>query len=237
MSVAFLFSCEHATCAVPEAHRELFRGQEDVLTSPEGWDPGSLNLAQGFSMKFRTPLVHGDVTRLLIDLAESGDARWSRFTEKAPEALRGKLVDRHERPYRLALRQRITESLRRHSAVLHLMIHTEAADHGGLILSTPTGADLAERFASAWRGSLAEAGLDVRQVTATGLGGLAEDLAAEFPAAQYAQVKLEVAQSFFLSGRPWKWEVLKKTLLATLAPAAEPVVPPNGPADSSSHLG
>ena len=65
---AFLFSCDHATCAVPEPYREIFRGSEEVVASTEGWEPGSLNLAQGFAMKFRTPLVHGDVTRLLIDL-------------------------------------------------------------------------------------------------------------------------------------------------------------------------
>ena len=64
---ALLFSCENATCAVPEAFRELFRGSEDSVTSSRGWEPGSLNLAQAFAMKFRTPLVHGDVTRLLLD--------------------------------------------------------------------------------------------------------------------------------------------------------------------------
>ena len=72
---AFLFSCEHATCAVPEAYRELFHGAEDAVHSTEGWEPGSLNLAQAFSMKFRTPLVHGDVTRLLIDLEKDSDER------------------------------------------------------------------------------------------------------------------------------------------------------------------
>ncbi len=59
-----LFSCDYATCAVPEAYRELFHGAEDIVTSPEGWDPGALNLAQGFSIKFRTPMIHGQYTRL-----------------------------------------------------------------------------------------------------------------------------------------------------------------------------
>ena len=117
---AFLFSCENATCAVPEAYREIFRGSEDVLTSKEGWEPGSLNLAQGFSMRFRTPLVHGDVTRLLIDLQKDGDERWSRFSLKLPEATRVKVADRHQRPFRAALNQRIAEDLRRHEALLHV---------------------------------------------------------------------------------------------------------------------
>jgi hypothetical protein len=221
---AFLFSCDHATCAVPEAHRELFRGQEDVLTSTEGWEPGSLNLAQGFSMKFRTPLVHGDVTRLLIDLSANGDGRWSRFTEKAPEALRGKLIDRHERPYRLALRQRISEELRRNDVLLHVMVHTDPLATGDIRLHTLPGADLAEKFARAWRTPLAAAGLDVRHVPATMLSDLAEELGKEYPADRYAIVQLKVAQSFFMKGLPWKWETVKKLLLTSLGDAAETVV-------------
>src|SRR6478735_2045366 len=140
---AFLFSCDNATCAVPEAYREIFRGSEEVVGSTEGWEPGALNLAQGFAMKFRTPLVHGDVTRLLIDFAQDGDARWSRFSLKLPEATRGKVADRHERPYRLALNQRIAEDLRRHPALLHVMIHTDPATDGMVLLETPADAGLA----------------------------------------------------------------------------------------------
>jgi predicted N-formylglutamate amidohydrolase len=56
--IAYLISCDHATCAVPEPYREIFRGSEEVVSSKEGWEPGALNLAQGFAMKFSTPLVH-----------------------------------------------------------------------------------------------------------------------------------------------------------------------------------
>ncbi len=213
---AFLFSCDNATCAVPEAYREIFRGSEDIVGSTEGWEPGALNLAQGFSMKFRTPLVHGDVTRLLIDLQQDGDARWSRFSLKLPEATRVKVADRHERPYRLMLNQRIAEDLRRHEALLHMMIHTDSATDGLVTLETPTGADLAEKFASAWRSRLAAADLDVRQVRGVELGPLAAVLAEKFPANQYAQVKLSISQTFFLEGRPWRWETLKKLLLESL---------------------
>ena len=137
---AYLFSCEHANCAVPEAYRELFRGSEEVVGSEEGWEPGSLNLAQAFSMKFRTPLVHGDVTRLLIDLEKDGDARWSRFSMRLPEATRAKVADRHERPFRASLLQRIAEDLRRHAVVLlmdgvhHLVDPPVAAHHQQLLV-------------------------------------------------------------------------------------------------------
>ena len=216
---AFLFSCDFATCAVPEAYREIFRGSEDIVGSTEGWEPGALNLAQGFAMKFRTPLVHGDVTRLLIDFQQDGDARWSRFSQKLPEATRVKVADRHERPYRTMLNQRIAEDLRRHEVLLHVMIHTDPATDGLVMLETPPGAELAEKFAAAWRARLVAADVDVRQVRGVEPGPLASSLTHKFPASQYAQVRLSVAQTFFLEGRPWRWETVKKLLLESLAAA------------------
>jgi hypothetical protein len=214
---ALLFSCENATCAVPEAYREIFRGSEEVLTSQRGWEPGSLNLAQGFAMKFRTPLVHGDVTRLLMDFEKDGDDRWSEFSLKLPETTRVKVVDRHERPYRLALNQRITEDLRRHDMLLHVMVHTDSTTDGLVMLETPAGGLLAEKFAKAWRAHLAAAEVDVRHVSASGSTPLGVSLTEAFPANRYAQIRLSVSQTFFLEGRPWRWETLKKLLLESLA--------------------
>ncbi len=216
---AFLFSCENATCAVPEAYREIFRGSEDVVNSKRGWEPGSLNLGQGFAMKFRTPLVHGDVTRLLIDFEQDGDARWSEFSRKLPEATRLKVADRHERPFRQSLNQRIAEDLRRHERVVHVLIHTDAATDGLVMLETPAGNKVAEKIARAWRGRIAAAELDVRHVAGSGSTPLSLSLSEAYPADGYAQIRLSVAQTFFLEGRPWRWETIKKLLLQSLAEA------------------
>lgn len=225
---ALLFSCENATCAVPEAYREIFRDSEEVVESPAGWEPGSLNLGQAFAMKFRTPLVHGDVTRLLIDFEKDGDERWSRFSMKLPEATRAKVADRHERPFRTTLRQRIAEDLRRHAVVLHVMIHTDPATEGRVTLETPEAAELAEKFAAAWRARLIREDLDVRYFRNSGSQALGTALSQEFPPDQYARVGLTVSQSFFLEGKPWRWEVLKKLLLESLALAVTDVRPVSG---------
>ena len=229
---ALLISCENATCAVPEAFRDLFRGSEDIVSSTRGWEPGSLNLAQAFAMKFRTPLIHGDVTRLLMDFEQDGDARWSEFSKQLPEATRTKLIDRHERPYRLSLNQRIAEDLRRHDAVLHVMVHTAASSDGLVLLETPAEASLAEKFARAWRAHLVAAELDVRQIGGSGTTPLGLTLTSEYPPHRYAQIRLSVSQTFFLEGRPWRWETLKKLLLESLARVTSevnPVISPAGP--------
>lgn len=221
---AYLFSCEHATCAVPEAHRELFRDCEEAVGSAEGWEPGSLALAQAFAMKHRTPLVHADVTRLLIDLDQDGDGRWSRFSGQLPEATRQKLVERHEKPYRLQLTQRINEDLRRHSALLHVMIHTDEKFEGRVILETAREAPLAEGIAAAWRHKLNVDDLDVRHYRNSEPSPLAAYLMSESTPDRYAQIRLTVSQSFFLEGRPLRWEMLKKLLLETLTRAVDECV-------------
>lgn len=231
---AFLISCEHATCAVPEAYREIFRGSEDDVASSEGWEPGALNLAQGFAMKFRTPLVHGDVTRLLIDLEQDGDERWSRFALKLPETTRIKVAERHEKPYRLMLAQRIAEDLRRHSGVLHLMIHTNAHTDGRVTLETPAGGVLAEKIAAAWRLRLHGDDLDIRHFRNSQSHALGTLLSADFPPENYAQVRLDVSQSFFLEGRPLKWEPLKKRLMETLVQAVAEACPVSDPESPST---
>jgi hypothetical protein len=216
---AFLFSCENATCAVPEAFREIFLDSEDVVTSTEGWEPGALNLAQGFAMKFRTPLVHGDVTRLLIDYEKDGEARWSRFSIKKPVATRTRLAERHALAYRILLGQRIAEDLRRHESVLHVMVHTDAATDGRVAIESPKGASLADTIAAAWRNHLYAEDLDVRHFRNGDSSALAADLSRDFPPHQYAQIRLEVSQTFFLEGRPLRWEDVKKRLLDSLAQA------------------
>ncbi len=225
----YLFSCENATCAVPEAHRELFHDVEEVLTSSEGWEPGSLNLAQGFAMKFRTPLVHSDVTRLLIDFECDGDERWSRFSMKLPETTRNKIAERHELPYRALLRQRIEGDLKRHVTVVHVMVHTHAEADGRILLETPKDSLLAGKIASAWRTGMRDKELDVTHSRKAKTSALAEGLSRDFPVVQYAQIRLSVSQSFFLEGRPWRWETLKKVLLESLAEAVSSTGPVSDP--------
>lgn len=216
-----LISCDYATCAVPEAHRAVFREHQDALTSPEGWDPGALNLAQALSMKFRTPLVHGDVTRLLIDFSQDGDARWSRLSEALPEATRGKLEDRHERPYRLALSARIDGHLQRGDELLHLMVRTLPAPADEPRLRVGRGAPEAERAAADLQQRLRERGIYCRLDTGEPISPLEQALRAKFRDPRYRIVALEAPQSCFLEGRPMRWDLLKKALVecvgATLA--------------------
>lgn len=214
-----LISCSHATCAIPEAHRTLFESVREEVESPSGWEPGALNLGQAFAMHFRTPLVHGDVSRLLIDLEEDDDQRWSPHSLALPEATRLKLADRHEKPYRTLLRQRIADALQRGAHLLHLLIHTAPGGDGAVDLDIPQDHPLAREIAAACRHRLLEDGIYARLRSPAGESALTHSLSQSYPDPRYAQLRVSVSQSFFLEGKPQKWDFLKKRLLFSMQQA------------------
>lgn len=213
MTKSVLISCEHATCTVPGAQRAIFEGHEDELQSPAGWEPGALNLAQAFAMMFRTPLVHGEITRLLIDLEAGEDARWSAYSEKLSDQTRERFTGRMWRGYRNTLRQRINEDLRRHDAVVHLFVHTGGLDAGRVNMRVLESPGLAADTAGKWADAVRQENLDAKHVTGDVPGSLIQELAATYGADRYAPIRLEVAAEYFLDGRPLRWDAFKKSLL------------------------
>lgn len=216
-----VLSCEPATCSVPEWHKELFRGHEETVTSDEGWAPGSLNLAQAFATKLRALLAHGDLTRLLVDLSKAPDdpARFSRFSLTLGEEQRRKLDERHHAAYLQLLRQRIAEEQRQRGVALHLSIRTAPAAAPPVVRFVfDPSRDLESTFVHTWTDALraADPGLSVELVADPG-EGLAATLRDGFRLG-FGSVSLVVAQSCFLDGRPLRWDILKRHLLATLPP-------------------
>lgn len=215
---SFLITCSNATCAIPEANRELFKGSEDLVTSSEGWEPGALNLAQGLSMKLSTPLIHGDVTRLLIDLNESGDSRWSEISSKLPEATRAKLVERHEKKFRQAIENRIEEDLKRNEHVIHLVIHTAPIADGKIALEY-AGTSLAAEISDSIIATLPATEVDSSSNPAIEKNPFMETMLEQYPAEKYGIIRITVSQSFFLKSIPMRWETIKKSLIAAISSA------------------
>lgn len=217
---SILITCANATCAVPEAHRELFKGSEDLVTSTDGWEPGALNLAQGLAMKFSTPLIHGDVTRLLIDLEQDGEKRWSKISAKLPEATRDKLVTRLEKKFRNAIETRLTEDFKRHDAVIHLLIHT-APLADGKILFEHTGSDLAEKTAANAAKLLPQGEVDSTALPMAEKTPFIRWLTDTFASEKYGIIRITVSHSFFLRSVPMRWETIKKSLIQSLVDATK----------------
>lgn len=217
--LSVLITCPHATCAIPEAHRELFRGSEDLVSSTSGWEPGALNLAQGLAMKFSTPLIHGDVTRLLIDLDQDGEKSWSKISSKLPEATRNKLIDRHRKKFRLAVENRLLEDFKRYDKILHLIIHTAPIAEGKITFEH-FAADFAKTVSDAAVKKLPSAEVDSSSIPLTDRNPFIDWLMKTSDSPKYGIIRITVSQSYFLKSLPMRWETIKKSLVTAIVAAA-----------------
>lgn len=212
-------SCEHATSAIPEWHRDLFRAHEGIAHSDEGWSPGALNLAQSFAIKFSTPLAHGEVTRLLVDVACRPDdpARFSRFSQGVPDEVKLKITDRHHLSFTGLLRQRIADAARRSLDPVHLSFDTFGPPESvALILRHHPTRERGREFARDWRDALSRKSPDLPvRIEATEGPGLCDLLHEEFPP-PFASIQVLAARSIFLEGKPLRWEAFKKLLIETV---------------------
>lgn len=221
-----IFSCEHATCAVPDAYKEALSSDHERITSPEGWDLGALNLAQALAMKFRTPLMHCEISRLIIDcyLQEGCDQRWSDLSMKLIEGQREKLHERQYVPHLSALRHRIDTELHRNPSLLHVSVHTFDPQlhpdvHVCLLYSEGRVGEstLALNWLEAMRQRLPELNITGNEVfypeqTKT----ILDILRKERSSAEYQGIELQVSNEFFLDGKPMRWEAFKMGLTESL---------------------
>lgn len=221
----YLFSCENATYAVPADFAGLFSGHREVLACSEGWEPGALNLAQAMAMRFHTPLVHSETSRLLLNVEFSREQCWSRFSVDLDPSDQRRLIERYWQSYRSQLHRRIEADLARHGFVYHIMVHTDPDQQDLVELHTPKGATLSLELSEAWLAALKRDDLKCRCRTQSGESNLSRELAQQRDPDQYAQIRLSVHQDFFLMGAPWRWNTIKKHVLDALAISASRLKP------------
>lgn len=124
-----LITAEHASRAVPAQYAGLFAGQESVLVSHRGWDPGTAELADALAVALDAPLLAGEVTRLLVDLNRSrGHPRhFSEFSRKLSGLQRQQLAVRYWKPHWEAYRRQIEQA----RILFHLACHSFTPELNG----------------------------------------------------------------------------------------------------------
>lgn len=103
-----VLSCEHGGCEVPAAFRPLFRGQDRLLKSHRGYDPGALDLAEHLAKDLSAPLIASTVTRLLVELNHSlGHPRlFSSLTQSLDAAARQAVLREFCEPHRTFVKKK-----------------------------------------------------------------------------------------------------------------------------------
>lgn len=227
-----ILTCEHASSDVPKLLAVLFKGEEALLATHRGFDPGSAELAGRVADRLRVPLECGRVTRLIVDLnrSEFHPRLFSKFTVSLHAETRQALLDRYYRPFRRRVFDLVEAGIERFEHVLHLSIHTFTPELEGAVRRADIGLlyDPSRKgeqaLATRWRERLErfDGNLRVRfnyPYRGTSDGHVTE-LRSRFDAGSYLGIELEVNQNFVF-GPPEGWERLQIGIADSLADLEE----------------
>ena len=224
---ALVITCEHGGNLIPAPYAALFEGQQALLETHRGYDPGALVMAEALAEAFEAPLLSSTVSRLLVDLNRSvGHSRLhSEVLRNQPRTTREAILALHYQPYRARAEALVRQAIADHGAVIHLSSHSftpvldgklRRADVGLLYDPQRSGeVDLCAR----WKASLkvCAPGLLVRRnYPYAGKGdGLTRWFRQRLPPDVYVGVELEINQKYvFEGGRPWA--ALRKAIVESL---------------------
>ncbi len=128
----FIVTCEHGGYEVPLRYKHLFQGQETVLMSHRGWDPGALELAKWISEKLNAPLFYTTISRLLIECNRSLDHQqlFSAFTQHLDDDAKTDLLGIYNH-YRDDVIKKVEEVFHASEFVCHLSIHSFTPEWNG----------------------------------------------------------------------------------------------------------
>ena len=228
---AVVVSAEHASNRVPREWRALFRGQEALLASHRGWDPGSLEQARELARRFDAPLFATSVTRLLVDANRTPNARgcFSELTRGLPAAEREALLAEWHAPHRAEVEAAVRAAIDGGDTVLHVAAHSFTPVWKGRVrevdvglLHDPNRRREAE-LVRAWQRDLQERepGLRIRlnRPYRGWTDGLGTTLRSRLPAARYLAFELEVNQAI-TTGNASRWRALRSVIAASLQAVA-----------------
>jgi predicted N-formylglutamate amidohydrolase len=230
-----VLTCEHGGREVPGIYAPLFDGQQAVLDSHRGWDPGALALGWHMAHVLGVPLHAATTTRLLVELNRSlGHPQlFSEFTRDLSTAQREQIIQDHYRPHRDEVEGRVARHIAAGHRVIHIASHSFTPTLDGVVRR----ADVAwlynprrngeKTFAAAWLKDVSHQAPELqlrRNYPYHGRDdGMMALLRKRFPDDAYLGIELEVNQHFVVQGgKPWDrlQEVLTNSLAATLQQSA-----------------
>lgn len=228
---AVLVTCEHGGNRVPGRYAHLFAGQEALLASHRGWDPGTLSLGRALARRIGAPLHYSRTSRLLVDLNRSLHHHhlFSAVTRGLPEDERERILRNWYRPHREKVRAAVEGRIASGETVLHLAMHSFTPVLEGKARRVEIGLlfDPAREKERTFchgvrRGLVARLGrvegpLRVRlnQPYRGVADGFPTWLRGRFPPDRYLGIEVEVSQGLILGGGP-AWRQARSAILDAL---------------------
>jgi predicted N-formylglutamate amidohydrolase len=137
----FLVSCEHGGKRVPARYRDYFSGQEELLASHRGYDPGALPMARQLASALSAPIRYATVSRLLIDLNRSPrhPGLYSEISKPLPQKLKQEIRELHYLPYRMDVENRVAQAVSKGKHVVHISSHSFTPELHGEVRNADIG--------------------------------------------------------------------------------------------------
>ena len=122
----FLITCEHGGNRIPPPYLDCFAGQEALIQSHRGYDPGALTMARELARALAAPLIYSTISRLLVDLNRSpGHPRLHAEAIRAlPDTVRHEIVRKHYLPFRSRAERAIRHAIEAGHRVINLSLST-----------------------------------------------------------------------------------------------------------------
>ena len=241
-ALTLLISCEHGGNAVPPSLAPLFVGQEELLASHRGYDPGALSTARALArVRDDVPVFAATITRLVVDLNRSrgNPALYSAITRALPRNVRERLLADAYLPHREAVIKAVAALLSTGRTVVHVASHSFTPCLNAVVRRCDVGflydpgRPAEKAFCRHWMHELALLDPTLRLRCNSPYKGVSDG----FPTAlrrrfgeKYLGMELEVNQRFVLTGETTLHrlnERLAASLKRTLASDAADVVSPD----------
>lgn len=135
-----ILTCEHATNLLPSSYHSLFKNEQDLLNTHEGFDIGAFEVYKSLQNLAHYSL-HYPWSRLLIEINRSlhHPNLFSIISKKMDKAEKNRIITNYYEPYRNQIQQKIKESIDRGEQVLHLSIHSFTPILNGYVRETDLG--------------------------------------------------------------------------------------------------
>lgn len=227
-----ILSCEHATNDVPKSFAALFKGEEALLGTHRGFDPGAAELAERLARCLEAPLERSLVTRLIVDLnrSEFNPSLFSKFTGSLHAETRQAILDKYYRPFRARVLSLAEERIERFGQVIHLSVHTFTPELDGAARRADIGLlydpsrESERSLVRRWKEELGSRGGDLLVRLNYPYRGTADGhvtaLRSRFSGKSYLGIELEVNQNFAL-GPQECWEALLVLIVESFAASVE----------------
>ncbi len=120
-----VITCEHGGFEIPSIYQNLFIGEDAILQSHRGYDPGTEDLFESFKgiADFSTK---NTISRLLIEFNRSLNHKnlFSEFSRNLDSEAKKDLINRYYIPYRSSVENFIKKEIVKGEQVFHLSLHS-----------------------------------------------------------------------------------------------------------------